>query len=96
MAARKLGGNKASSARKRRDDSCINEVNCARVGESCAACNKGWAWLCLLIGCVLGIVRIISDQSAGVRVKYKGLMVFQVQAFLIHSRALYLVTVTLN
>jgi hypothetical protein len=31
------------------------------VGESCAACSNDWAWLCLLIGYVLGIIRIISD-----------------------------------
>jgi len=60
-AVRKLGGIKESSARNRRVDSCISEVNCASVGESCAACSNDWDWLCLLIGYVLGIIRIISD-----------------------------------
>ena len=96
MAARKLGGINVSSARKRRDDSCINEVNCARVGESCAACNNDWAWLRLLIGCVLDIIGIMSDLSVSVRVKCRCLMVIRAQAFLIHPKALYLVTVTLN
>jgi len=76
MAARKLGGINVSSARNRREDSCIKDVNCAKVGESCAACSSDWAWLCLLIDCVLCIIRIISDQSLSVRVKYMGLTVF--------------------
>jgi hypothetical protein len=60
-AVRKLGGIRESSDRSLRLDSCISEVNCASVGESCAACSNDWAWLCLLIGCVRGIIRIIGD-----------------------------------